>query len=46
MQIVVADTTAVLIRDDFRLASLGEVELEGFGTQTLFSLDAEAGRCG
>ena len=42
MQIVAADSTAALIRDDFRLAPLGEVELKGFGTRVVFSLDAEA----
>ena len=46
MQIVVSDTTAALIRDDFRLMPMGEMELKGFGAQTVFSLDAETRKAG
>jgi class 3 adenylate cyclase len=42
MQIVVSSDTWELIRDEFNCSELGEVEVKGFGTQTIYSLDAEA----
>ncbi len=42
MQIVVSSDTWALIRDEFNCSDLGEVEVKGFGTQSIYSLDAEA----
>jgi adenylate cyclase len=42
MQIVVSQDTWALIRDEFNCSDLGEVEVKGFGTQNIYSLDAEA----
>ena len=41
MQIVVTSTTYGRIKDDFTCSDLGEHEIKGFGTQQLYSLDAE-----
>jgi class 3 adenylate cyclase len=42
MQIVVSSDSWMLIRDEFACSDLGEVEVKGFGTQRIFSLDSEA----
>jgi adenylate cyclase len=42
MQIVISEDTWLLIRDEFACSDLGETEVKGFGTQRIFSLDAEA----
>lgn len=42
MQIVVSEETHGLIRDDFSCAPLGDVELKGFGTQAVWSLEGES----
>ena len=42
MQIVVSEATHALIKDEFTTADLGEVEIKGFGSQHIYSLDAEA----
>jgi adenylate cyclase len=44
MSIVVSDHTYELIRDDFLLSDLGDVDIKGFGPQRLWSLDGEASR--
>lgn len=41
MQIVVTSTTYGRIKDEFTCSDLGEHEVKGFGTQQLYSLDAE-----
>jgi adenylate cyclase len=41
MQIVVSEETYLLIRDDFTLNDLGEVEVKGFGQQRIFELVGE-----
>ena len=41
-QIVISEDTWKLVRDEFSCADLGEVAVKGFGTQRIFSLDAEA----
>lgn len=41
MQIVVGEATASLIRGDFRLTELEEVDLKGFGPQALWALERE-----
>ena len=41
MSIVLCDETYQLIRDDFIISELGEFEIKGFGTKTLYSLDGE-----
>jgi adenylate cyclase len=47
MQIVISSDTWTLIRDEFNCSDLGEAEVKGFGTQRIYSLDAEAsGRFG
>jgi class 3 adenylate cyclase len=42
MQIVISEDTWALIRDEFNCSDLGEAEVKGFGTQHIYSLDAEA----
>jgi len=42
MQIVMSEATWMLVRDEFACTDLGEVEVKGFGTQRIYSLDAEA----
>jgi class 3 adenylate cyclase len=42
MQIVISADTWALICDDFACTDLGEVEVKGFGTQRIYSLDAES----
>lgn len=42
MQIVISADTWALIRDEFNCSDLGEVEVKGFGSQTIYSLDAES----
>ncbi len=42
MQIVISEATWELVRDEFACSDLGEVEVKGFGTQRIYSLDAEA----
>ena len=42
MQICISEATWALVRDDFATSELGEVEVKGFGTQRIYSLDAEA----
>ncbi len=42
MQIVVSEETQGLIRDDFSCAPLGDIDLKGFGTQALWSLEGES----
>jgi len=44
MQIAVAEETRDLIRDDFRLSELGEIEIKGFGPRRIYCLDDEVGR--
>jgi adenylate cyclase len=44
MTIVVSDQTEALIRDEFVLTDLGEIDVKGFGTQRIFSLDGETHR--
>jgi adenylate cyclase len=44
MQILVSETTYALLRDDFSCVERGELELKGFGTQQVYSLEAEASR--
>ena len=44
MTIVVSDTTEALIRDEFVLTDLGDVDVKGFERQRIFSLDEEARR--
>ena len=47
MQIVISEDTWALVRDEFACTDLGEAEVKGFGTQHIYSLDAEAsGRFG
>jgi adenylate cyclase len=41
MQIVITEDTYQLIRDDFTCTDLGDVDVKGFGTQRVYSLDAE-----
>jgi adenylate cyclase len=41
MQIVLSEETYALIADDFACADLGEIELKGFGTRHLWSLEGE-----
>ena len=42
--IVITDSTQARIRDEFVTTDLGEVEVKGFGTQHIYSLDAETHR--
>ena len=42
MQIVMSSDTWALVRDEFACTDLGEVEVKGFGTQRIYSLDSEA----
>jgi adenylate cyclase len=42
MQIVISEDTWRLVRDEFACTDLGEAEVKGFGTQHIYSLDAEA----
>ncbi|HSK17312.1 MAG TPA: adenylate/guanylate cyclase domain-containing protein [Gaiellaceae bacterium] len=42
MQILISEGTYALLRDDFSCAERGEVELKGFGTQRVYSLEGEA----
>jgi adenylate cyclase len=42
MQIVISEDTWTLIRDEFLCSDLGETEVKGFGTQRIYSLDAES----
>jgi len=42
MQICISEATWALVRDDFATSELGEVEVKGFGSQRIYSLDAEA----
>lgn len=44
MSIVVSDHVYELIKDDFLLSDLGDVEIKGFGPQHLWSLDGEPQR--
>jgi adenylate cyclase len=44
MTILVSANTVELIRNDFVLTELGDVEIKGFGTQPVWSLDGEAVR--
>lgn len=44
MQIVVSESTYEILRSDFVLSDLGNVEVKGFGTQQVYSLDGEAPR--
>jgi adenylate cyclase len=47
MQIVISEPTWTLVRDEFACSDLGEVEVKGFGSQRIYSLDAESsGRFG
>ncbi len=47
MQIVISSDTWALIRDEFNCSDLGEVDVKGFGSHNIYSLDAEAsGRFG
>ncbi len=47
MQIVISESTWSLIRDEFACTDLGEAEVKGFGSQRIYSLDAEStGRFG
>jgi adenylate cyclase len=41
MQIVVSEETYGLIGDDFSCAEMGEIEVKGFGTQRIWSLEGE-----
>ncbi len=41
MKITLAEGTNGLIRDHFVISDLGEAEIKGFGTQTLYSLDGQ-----
>ena len=41
MQILVSEETYGLLRDDFRLADRGEIEIRGFGLQQVYSLEGE-----
>ena len=41
MHITCNQSTYELLKDDFIFNELGEAEVKGFGTQNLFSLDAE-----
>ena len=41
MQILVSADTWALIRDDFTLTPQGECDVKGFGTQAVYSLEAE-----
>lgn len=43
MTITVSDSTYRLIKDRFACTDLGEVEVKGFGTQRIYSLDGELG---
>jgi adenylate cyclase len=42
MQIVISDATWALVRDEFACTDLGETEVKGFGTQHIYTLDAES----
>jgi class 3 adenylate cyclase len=42
MQIVISEATWALVRDEFACSDLGEVEVKGFGTQHIYSLDSES----
>ena len=42
MQIVISEDTWMLVRDEFACSDLGEVEVKGFGSQRVYSLDSEA----
>jgi adenylate cyclase len=44
MQIIVAEETRGLIRDDFELSDQGEIDIKGFGSCRVYSLDGEVGR--
>jgi adenylate cyclase len=44
MQIVVSEPTYRLIANDFVFTDLGDIEVKGFGTQRLYSLDREEPR--
>ena len=41
-QIVISEATWKLVRDEFSCNDLGEVEVKGFGTQRVYSLDSES----
>jgi class 3 adenylate cyclase len=43
MEITVSEDTYRLIRDEFSCTDRGEVEVKGFGTQRIYTLDAEIG---
>lgn len=43
MQITVSEETYKLIRDDFIIVERGEVEVKGFGTQLLYTLEGQTG---
>ncbi|HSK94692.1 MAG TPA: adenylate/guanylate cyclase domain-containing protein [Candidatus Angelobacter sp.] len=42
MQIVLSQETHALVRDEFECAAIGEVDLKGFGTQEIWSLEGES----
>jgi class 3 adenylate cyclase len=44
MQITMSEKTYALVRDEFVCSEIGEVEVKGFGTQRLYSLDGEHAR--
>jgi adenylate cyclase len=44
MQILVSEESHGLIRDEFSLVERGDLELKGFGTQSVWSLEAESSR--
>ncbi len=43
MQITLSEDTYALIRDDFIISERGQVEVKGFGMQTLYTLDGQTG---
>jgi len=46
MQITLCEETALALRDEFQLTERGEVEVKGFGRQTLYTLEGEYPRDG
>ena len=46
MQITLSADTYELVREDFVCGDLGELEVKGFGTQHVYSLDGEKGSSG
>ncbi len=41
MQITLCEDTYELIRDDFLCTKLGEMDIKGFGTKLIYSLESE-----